>query len=502
MPRIVRRLGRAVSLVVLVFAGQGCCAAHSSGDDDADLCEILELGLARWWESPLERCHLDDPLDADGPDICAPGSPIAEILDEALESGRLTVDVAQVEACRAAARGSYPLETVGDLLAIRDRLDEALESLPECDHAFVGHQAEGEPCQLSFECQEGLACDIDLASLEKLCLRPAVEGERCNISAPRRCEEGLECLVQICTAPLPEGAPCDLDGLACGPGLVCTGGVCEPLSGLGESCTSDGHCEEGLRCGETTLCEPLPRTGEPCVEGDRCATPCDVCRPEGAARDLRCGPRGGEGEPCSGHDHCRLGFYCEGGEGVCLPTLPTGGACTENEQCDDRTAFCDGGRCARLGRVGEDCDGPFTCEDGLYCAGGECRAGEEGDPCGDDFDCMSYVCDGDGLGSEGVCAPPGEAGDACSSETECGEGLGCVEGVCIPRGGIGAPCGEDRECFSDTCVHPQGRCGPAPGEESDCAFAIDVDGNLLSHWLLLSAVLAPQLLKRRRRRGS
>ena len=117
----------------------------------------------------------------------------------------------------------------------------------------------------------------------------------------------------------PEGAPCSLPtGLRpmrvamCGPGLVCSQGVCTPDTG-----------------------EPIPPKAY--AAGDPC-TPSDGCGGMYCGYDHRCHERGGSGASCDHPHGCDGALYCQGlGEGLANGSQ---GICVEWNQpgdpCDPR----------------------------------------------------------------------------------------------------------------------------------------------------------------------
>lgn len=86
------------------------------------------------------------------------------------------------------------------------------------------------------------------------------------------------------------------------------------------------------------------------------------------------------------------------------------------------------------------------------------RPGGAGDPCQDDFDCASEICD------NGVCCGDDPTDPPCAPDETCA--APCSLGVCTPLKDLGDQCGEeqcippeqdqspyDRECASDHCLH-------------------------------------------------
>lgn len=157
------------------------------------------------------------------------------------------------------------------------------------------------------------------------------EGQPCEMlpdfDGGRDCAQGLMCLDD------------------CGPGLVCSGGVCTdpcrvtpPLEGqpCGPDCGPGLYCEPSPDEEGAGICRTLPAAGQPC-------TPENACVPE-AWCDTRTDPAvcvasSELGEPCTGHLQCRSG-HCP--DGRCRQRLSEGEACTGNLRCDQGLACVDG----------------------------------------------------------------------------------------------------------------------------------------------------------------
>ena len=187
------------------------------------------------------------------------------------------------------------------------------------------------------------------------------------------------------------------------------GGGCAEV---GEACTADADCCEGLVCDPDT---------EVCAEA-----PVDLCADVECEEGEECDPETGECvavDPCEGVE-CEEGQECVDGE--CVAIDPCEGIeCEEGEECVD-------GECVAI----DPCEG-IECEEGQECVDGVCV----------DIDlCEGVECD------EGfVCDP--ETGD-------------CIE-VCIDD----AACDDEDMCTVDTCGE-DGLCVNAPvecpeGEECD-----------------------------------
>ncbi|MEM6956126.1 MAG: MYXO-CTERM sorting domain-containing protein [Myxococcota bacterium] len=91
------------------------------------------------------------------------------------------------------------------------------------------------------------------------------------------------------------------------------------------------------------------------------------------------------------------------------------------------------------------------------CAGAGCTAGEQGDACTSDTECLSRACD-----AQGLCSEP------CAAGT-CASGQRCEAGVCQSTGGgFGDACSEGADCASRLCLTQDGRSTCTRRCESGC----------------------------------
>jgi hypothetical protein len=169
-----------------------------------------------------------------------------------------------------------------------------------CTTAFVGQQAEGQPCNGSAECNDGLTCVGYNAQLEGTCEQPPADGAACG-EAPTDggatgvflswkfgdhpdCAPGAYCRSGACKAQANAGESCSPpDG--CAAGLSCYMGKCSSagLAGENGACASSGDCQDGLRCafpagGGAGACLQKENAGAACSQafGDECKGRCDV----------------------------------------------------------------------------------------------------------------------------------------------------------------------------------------------------------------------------------
>jgi hypothetical protein len=140
----------------------------------------------------------------------------------------------------------------------------------------------------------------------------------------------------------------------------------------------------------------------------------------------------------------------------------------------------DGPRCAQscvTGALGE-CPAGFYCDEIACgegaCIAGEAGAGELGDECEADVDCVGLAC------VDGRCLR------ACSPDVACGAGEACADadedgcGGCAPEGDGGPfarPCASAAECASGLCVADAfgSLCSAPCGEACPEGFACDPD---------------------------
>lgn len=164
---------------------------------------------------------------------------------------------------------------------------------------------------------------------------------------------------------------------------------------------------------------------------------------------------------------CNAPVVGAGPVGRCTPSA----AAVEANPCDPNEMFR-----GRQG-VGEECDGPWECQEGLRCAdfgiAGVCALrSRDGENCFSDDECASgLVCNF----TEGVCEPGAKSGEACAfanpaspipgTETvRCADGLTCDPVAFVCAGGYCAP---GSPCFD-------------MANDSDCPESFYCVGNFLT----------------------
>jgi hypothetical protein len=427
-----------------------------------DLCLAMREGLVNATlqvaqSIPPERCSPTDPI-ADiaqlgavlEPGACTQVDELFRSLQAGLRDGRFDVDTDQLAACAAAGR------EIRETLSTQAEYDErqaALAALPAdaaCQDIVTPLLGPDDPCGHSLECPVGTRCEADpLDSPVLRCLGPALEGQRCEEVSPdfehlpiRTCDEGLACVLNLCTRKLGEG-------------LDCSGQV---------------PCEDDLECADDQVCrtpepeqvDPLPLDGEDC-DGP-CAARCSVCVPDADVDGgiLRvCSPPRDVGARCEGDAHCRAGLRCNAG--ACAALLGLGQPCAPGACLDDLacvTENADGGpssTCQARAAIGEPCaDRP--CADG-FCEGDVCREGVATDPCSSNGACASG-----NLCVANVCVAAPRDGAPCTTDGRCDTDLTCIDDRCRARPAA------DETCFPDPSAPPD--AGPDVGICDDRSFCV------------------------------
>lgn len=190
---------------------------------------------------------------------------------------------------------------------------------------------QGAPCDRADGCLAGLAC---LGGDGGICGAPVAEGGGCWASF--ECAEGLSCEVEprsgasLCAAP-PTGLPCGKSS-ACPASHFCSAaGRCALRGVEGQACAVSAPCLEPLYCEQGTVCRAKRDGGESCGPFVGCAA------------GLRCGDGGtcetaaAVGTPCTPDEggKCLPNLYCDSfaASPVCAVQLGEAQACTRDAQC-------------------------------------------------------------------------------------------------------------------------------------------------------------------------
>ena len=303
-----------------------------------------------------------------------------------------------------------------------------------------------------------LACADDPVEEGQSCHACAGDGgyyNQCSTYEVLPCEEGTECQESTgsCERRLVQGEVCD--HRFCEEGLLCDlDGVCNPVAVLGERCSVDEHCSDGLGClhgaesPELGTCEALSGAeGAPCEWGNlyvNSSERSEGIASRGCAEGLHCnpGPRpeltpeGLAALPGA----CRYGRNACGYQGTCEATGlgERGEGCVDDSGCADE-------RCMvtqpPLGR--EDVEG-FSCGDYPSCFEGpwpglclapsdrghladcfDLRYDSDAAPCGPGLICEGRTCQAEHSYDAGACDevyPEGTDADAvCAVGAVCSE---------------------------------------------------------------------------------
>ncbi|TXD37716.1 hypothetical protein FRC98_08490 [Lujinxingia vulgaris] len=197
------------------------------------------------------------------------------------------------------------------------------------------------------------------------------------------------------------------------------------------ACTSENVCENA------SVCE-LP---DDCLEGFNCI--------DGACTDAEAGL-------CEGVS-CARGI-CDPASGQCVndaacSSLTVETACLEAHLCVEGSCVSEGDFCADLGCERGACSvEERACVNAERCDGDDARC-LAGFYCAEDDTCQPNVCDDEGVScARGVCDPAsGECVSAsvCDDQTECLDGLWCVEGSCEAPDEACARCAGNTSCDVD-----------------------------------------------------
>ncbi len=278
------------------------------------------------------------------------GRCLARLADTAHCSSVLyqNVYLSQDRDCRAAFEGTVP---AGEPCSARAWCASGTcDFWGACPSRCLPTGREGEDCEHDWDCASPFLCE------DGRCRGPGGEGDRCEIdysdTPTGQCRDGLFCANSRCTAPLPEGAPCQEYGLACDAGLRCgwPTGRCERPPGPGEACDNGDSepCRHDLGCDVASgVCVEGRGPGEPCTAGlTPWRTGCALvfqCVEE-SFRSGHCGRGPRLGEACAEDGSLRCeGSLCQ--DGVCRGSAISGYRCDDLHPCG--SGACEAGYCVR-----------------------------------------------------------------------------------------------------------------------------------------------------------
>ena len=316
-------------------------------------------------------------------------------------------------------------------------------------------------CGSDAECEDGLRCNgTDRCNEAGICVPDAI---------PERCDDGVDCTVDVCAEPTGACAFRPDSSLCVG------GGFCDPTSGcLLVGCVPGGGCEDGIFCNGVEICGPdgicqagtapcvVGACGAGCDEGSRACTPPMPVDMDGDGeisafcggmdcndRDNRIFPGATElctndlDDNCDGVSDCRDSRCAM--DPVCLACTPRETVCSggADEDCDELVdcldADCDGtpacvATCTPIDVCGnmrdDDCDGPIDCDDPDCARDPSCLCGPGPRPT-NEISCTDGVdddCDGRTDCLDADCA------FTVDCDTTCGRNIGSVVGSSVARG--------------------------------------------------------------------
>ncbi|MFQ5414599.1 MAG: hypothetical protein ACE5E6_09100, partial [Phycisphaerae bacterium] len=264
--------------------------------------------------------------------------------------------------------------------------------------------------------------------------------ETCAEDCP--CDAGEACIDGVCQLFCGGDEECD-DGVAC------TVDVCEP-GGTCSNTPVDGLCANGVFCDGAETCDPVtgcqPGTPPTCDDGVDCTE--DACPfPPGSDTCEHTIIEGfcDNGVFCDGVEVCNLSAGCQPGANPCpgqgcdeegMSCVPLGACCTPTTCVDNSTELV----CTTIGGTffpGQEC-ASGVCP---LCGDGTCDANEDCETCVDDCacdpvleQCVAGVCET--FCGNGVCEPdedptscPGDCVE-CQDNSECADGIACTVDIC------------------------------------------------------------------------
>lgn len=236
-------------------------------------------------------------------------------------------------------------EPPGKAGSVCSRSDDCADML-RCNSGFTPSRCEppgpeGSVCGDSWNCEEDLGCNRPDPERPGTCIElgSLLEGAPCNFF--EACEEGLGCVEKRCIAPGGEGDRC-----------------------IGYELGDFSDCEGELYCFEER-CTPFGRQGERC---GKCVEDL-VCHR--AFDPPRCELPSTEGMPCHVREDCASGLICAA-DATCIVPGDVGDPCYSSIECDG-PFVCVLGACAeRYQEAGERCVLDQDCALGVRCLGGVC----------------------------------------------------------------------------------------------------------------------------------
>lgn len=193
-----------------------------------------------------------------------------------------------------------------------------------------------------------------------------------------------------------------------------------------------------------------------------------------------CDCAGPPAQPCTASSDCDTGLICLDGACQAPPDgtdagFADGGSCTPDERCGGRMCCGAGEECVEDFACAPVCENARCGDNNLQC----CAAGEV---CLDGVVCAAACAD-----DQALCG--------ASFELCCDSGDVCVEDACTTPG---EPCGDDFDCLTEGtyCEPTIGRClaNPAPAGKPGIAFALHVQSQGFASLRTFRREMALQLL--------
>lgn len=267
----------------------------------------------------------------------------------------------------------------------------------------------------------------------------------------------VRCPELICECPEVK----DADGVVITSAVELTLSACAPGAGCISEASCSRICDSALTL-QRQACDARIQQAPTCETDDEC--------PGGQCRQESVGSICIEAMGCSEDGNCSTGSACLFDPSSLDPqtTLPTTlGSCS-------------------AGQAGDRCYQNNDCIFG-NCQGNSCSGGADSDSCQFNTNCASGFCRiTDETSMTGYCTS-GERGGGCTDDGDCAAGLHCLSGTCFGNG-VGEACAEDAQCMSQSCIAGRCRAGE-PGSLCDlnadcttgyCVSSYCVSGDLLS----------------------
>jgi len=219
------------------------------------------------------------------------------------------------------------------------------------------------------------------------------------------------------------------------------------------TCSSDGDCESGYTCNQTTgACDRVPGLGDACT-----GTGQGSCNSNLKCQNNICCQANGP-TCCTTASSCAAGLTCNSTAFACHTTC---GNYTADRCADSSGTYCLNNAC------GAKHDASVACQNNIECRSGSCV---EGVCCGSACDSVCASCRGAVTGaSDGICAAIVLGGQDNAPTPLCtASGDGCGGGSCACEGGgsgptrckraVGQDCATDAECATGICECANEQC--------------------------------------------